>query len=233
LNLSALIQQSFANSLQSQNPSTSGTGSGLSPINFNQNNVPTNAQAIASFGQVSTAVPLGYRPLLDTIAYAEGLAGSGNYNGYDTLVTFKRIPVWSPTTTSGHPNQLIFVSSKVGNSTAAGRYQFLYKSWLGVNNNTNATFTPENQDKAATTALQDNGFTARDSTNAYTVAKQQITSNTIDVNKNPAFLKFLDKSYKIWASLPSSGGAAGYANQGGKYNPSSIYAVYIEAVKKY
>jgi muramidase (phage lysozyme) len=233
LNLSALIQQSFANSLQSQNPSTSGTGSGLSPINFNQNNVPTNAQAIASFGQVSTAVPLGYRPLLDTIAYAEGLAGSGNYNGYDTLVTFKRIPVWSPTTTSGHPNQLIFVSSKVGNSTAAGRYQFLYKSWLGVNNNTNATFTPENQDKAATTALQDNGFTARDSTNAYTVAKQQITSNTIDVNKNPAFLKFLDKSYKIWASLPSSGGAAGYANQGGKYNPSSIYAIYIEAIKKY
>jgi muramidase (phage lysozyme) len=232
-NLNALIQQSFTNSLQSQNPSTSGTGSGLSPINFNQNNVPTNAQAIASFGQVSTAVPLGYRPLLDTIAYAEGLAGSGNYNGYDTLVTFKRIPVWSPTTTSGHPNQLIFVSSKVGNSTAAGRYQFLYKSWLGVNNNTNATFTPENQDKAATTALQGNGFTARDSTNAYTVAKQQIASNTIDVNKNPAFLKFLDKSYKIWASLPSSGGAAGYANQGGKYNPSSIYAVYIEAIKKY
>jgi muramidase (phage lysozyme) len=233
LNLSALIQQSFANSLQSQNPSTSGTGSGLSPINFNQNNVPTNAQAIASFGQVSTAVPLGYRPLLDTIAYAEGLAGSGNYNGYDTLVTFKRIPLWTPTTTSGHPNQLIFVSSAIGGSTAAGRYQFLYTSWLGVNGKSNATFTPENQDKAATTALQGNGFTTKDSTDAYTVAKQQITSNTIDVNKNPAFLKFLDKSFKIWASLPSSGGAAGYANQGGKYNPSSIYAVYIEAIKKY
>ena len=233
LKLGALIQQSFANSLQSQNPSAGGTGSGLSPINFNQNNVPTNAQAIASFGQVSTAVPLGYRPLLDTIAYAEGLAGSGNYNGYDTLVTFKRIPVWSPTTTSGHPNQLIFVSSKVGSSTAAGRYQFLYTSWLGVNGKTNAAFTPENQDKAATTALKGNGFTAKDSADAYQVAKQQVATNAIDVSKNPAFLKFLDKSYKIWASLPSSGGVAGYSNQGGKYNPSSIYAVYIEAIKKY
>lgn len=233
LNLGALIQQSFQNSLLSQNPSTTFTGSGRSPINFNQNNVPTNTQAIASFGQVSTVVPLGYRPLLDTIAYAEGLAGSGNYNGYDTLVTFKRIPVWSPTTTLGHPNQLIFVSSKIGGSTAAGRYQFLYTSWLGVNSNSNATFTPENQDKAATTALKNKGFTAADSTDAYTVAKQQIASNAIDVSKNPSFLKFLDKSFKIWASLPSSGGLAGYSNQGGKYNPSSIYAVYIEAIKKY
>jgi muramidase (phage lysozyme) len=233
LNLGALIQQSFQNSFLQQNPSTTFTGSGRSPINFNQNNVPTNAQAIASFGQVSTAVPLGYRPLLDTIAYAEGLAGAGTYNGYDTLVTFIKIPAWSPITTLGHPNQLIFVSSKIGGSTAAGRYQFLYTSWLGVNSKTNATFTPENQDKAATTALQGNGFTAKDSTDAYTVAKQQITNNTVDVSKNPAFLKFLDKSFKIWASLPSSGGLAGYANQGGKYNPASIYAVYIEAIKKY
>ena len=209
------------------------TGSGVSPFNLNQNNVPTNAQAIASFGKVSTAVPLGYRPLLDTIAYAEGLAGSGNYNGYDTLVTFKRIPVWSPTTTLGHPNQLIFVSSKIGGSTAAGRYQFLYTSWLEVNGKSNAIFTPENQDKAATTALKNNGFTAKDSTDAYQVAKQQVATNTVDVNKNPSFLKFLDKSFKIWASLPSSGGVAGYSNQGGKYNPSSIYAVYIEAIKKY
>jgi muramidase (phage lysozyme) len=235
LNLSALIETSFKNSLQSQLPPTTTTfgGSGFSPINFGKNNVPTNAQGIASFGQVSTAVPLGFRPLLDTIAYAEGLAGAGTYNGYDTLVTFVKIPAWSPTTTLGHPNQSIFVSTAIGSSTAGGRYQFLYKSWLGVNSNANVAFTPENQDKAATTALQGNGFTAKDSTDAYTVAKQQITSNAIDVSKNPAFLKFLDKSFKIWASLPSSGGLAGYANQGGKYNPASIYAVYIEAIKKY
>jgi muramidase (phage lysozyme) len=234
LNLSTLIEESFKNSLQSQlPPTTTFGGSGISPINFGKNNVPTNAQGIASFGQVSTAVPLGFRPLLDTIAYAEGLAGAGTYNGYDTLVTFVKIPAWSPTTTLGHPNQSIFVSAAIGTSDAGGRYQFLYTSWLGVNNNVNVAFTPENQDKAAAKNIQDQGFTYKDGTDAYTVAKQQIANNAIDVSKNPAFLKFLDKNYKQWASLPSSSGLAGYANQGGKYSPASIYAVYIEAVKKY
>jgi len=201
--------------------------------NLNANLVPTKANALKSFGQVSTAVPLGYRPILDTIAYAEGLAGVGNYNGYDTLVTFQKIPVWSPTTTLGHPNISIFVSAAIGTSDAGGRYQFLYTSWLGNNNNVNVAFTPENQDKAATKALQGRGFTAKDSTDAYTVAKQQITSNTVDVNTNPAFLKFLDKSYKEWASLPNSKGQYAYSNQGGTYTAASIYAVYIEAIKKY
>jgi muramidase (phage lysozyme) len=236
LDLATLIEESFKNSLQSQLPPTTTTfgGSGTSPINFGKNNVPTNAQAIASFGQVSTAVPLGFRPLLDTIAYAEGLAGTGTYNGYDTLVTFVKIPAWFPTTTLGHPNQSIFVSTAIGTSDAAGRYQFLYNSWLGINNKVNVAFTPENQDKAAAeTIVKKRGFTYKEGTDAYTVAKQQITNNTIDVSTNPAFLKFLDKNFQEWASLPNSGGLAAYPNQGGKYSPASIYAVYIEAVKKY
>ena len=239
LKLATLIEESFKNSLQSQLPPTTTTvgGSGGSPINFGKNNVPTNAQGIASFGQVSTTIPLSYRPLLDTIAYAEGLAGAGTYNGYDTLVTFVKIPAWSPTTTLGHPNQSIFVSAKIGKtgtSTAAGRYQFMYNSWLGQNSGINVAFTPENQDKAALRAIQTTrSFTAKESEDAYNIAKQQITNNAIDVSKNPAFLKFLDKNFQEWASLPNSGGLAAYPNQGGKYTPASIYAVYIEAIKKY
>jgi hypothetical protein len=54
-----------------------------------------------------------------------------------------------------------------------------------------------------------------------------------DLTSNPSFLKFLNSSFKIWASLPNSNNDAGYANQRGKISAIEIYNIYIEAVKKY
>jgi muramidase (phage lysozyme) len=201
-------------------------------FNPNINTIPTRTNALKSFGNVSF-VSKGFQPLLDTIAYAEGLAGVGSYNGYDTIVGFQKIPLWIPTTTLGHPNIFVYINSIGKPSSAAGRYQFLYSTWLEINGNSNAAFTPTNQDKAAGQLLQNGGFTLKEGTDAYLVAKQQIANNTIDVNQNPAFLKFLDAAYTIWASLPNSKGAYAYSNQGGTYTVTSIYSVYIEAIKKY
>jgi muramidase (phage lysozyme) len=125
------------------------------------------------------------------------------------------------------------VSQKIGYSDAAGRYQYLYSTWLDRNNNKNILFTKENQDKTAAATLTVKGITDQVSLAAYNIAKQQIADNKINVSANPSFMKFLDATYKVWASLPSSRGAQGYPEQGGKYTAQEIYDVYIEAVKKY
>jgi muramidase (phage lysozyme) len=208
------------------NPSTA-TNEGANRAAF-----VTRSTAVNSFGQVSTNVALGQRPLLDTIAYAEGTAGVGN-NGYDILVTFVVLENWTPNYTLGHPDRSMFVSQAIGYSDAAGRYQYLYSTWLDRNNKTNVPFTKENQDKTAAATLTVKGITDQVSLAAYNIAKQQIADNKINVSANPSFMKFLDATYKVWASLPSSRGAQGYPDQGGKYTAQEIYDVYIEAVKKY
>jgi len=48
-------------------------------------------------------------------------------------------------TTKPHPNTI----GPGGTSTAAGRYQFTYGTWLDMNNGVNVPMTPENQDRAA------------------------------------------------------------------------------------
>jgi muramidase (phage lysozyme) len=187
------------------------------------------AAKIASFGDVSSTIPLSARPLLDTIAYAEGTAGVSQ-NGYDVLVGFGQIPAWTPNYTSGHPNVAVYIDSINDYSTAAGRYQFLSSTWDGLKL---GNFNQVNQDKGGWQLIKNTGFTSQDATDAYLEAKSQIQSNIIDVTANPKFLLFLDKTYKIWASLPNGSGQSGYTNQGGKYSPDSIYRVYIEAIKKY
>ena len=208
------------------NPSTA-TNEGANRAAF-----VTRSTAVNSFGQVSTNVALGQRPLLDTIAYAEGTAGVGN-NGYDILVTFAVLENWTPNYTLGHPDRAIWVNTIKKYSTAAGRYQYLTTTWLDRNNNKNVLFTKENQDKTAAATLTVKGITDQVSLAAYNTAKQQIADNKINVSANPSFMKFLDASYRVWASLPSSRGAQGFPSQGGAYTAQEIYDVYIEAVKKY
>jgi muramidase (phage lysozyme) len=186
------------------------------------------ADRIASFGDVSKAIPLAARPLLDTIAYAEGTAGVSQ-NGYDVLVGFGQISEWTENYDKGHPDKLIQLNSKL-KSTAAGRYQFLTKTWKGLNL---TNFNKSNQDAGGWQLIKNTGFTAQNATAIYTTAKSQIQSGQIDFSTNSEFLLFLDKTYLIWASLPSSKNVAGYDNQGGKYSPADIYNIYIEAVNKY
>lgn len=81
------------------------------------------------------------RALLDVIAFAEGAE-------YNTMVRGKgSVPI---TDFSKHPNILVEVTPKLS-STAAGRYQFLYRTWsdLGMKD-----FTPHSQDVAAVKLLQ-------------------------------------------------------------------------------
>ena len=189
---------------------------------------PTVANKIASFGTV-TYIPLGARPLLDLIAYTEGTAGVSQ-NGYDILVGFGQINGWTPNYTGNHPNIPVYISSINNYSTAAGRYQFLTTTWNGLGL---GAFNQENQDRGGWQLITNTGFTARDATDIFTIAKSQIQSNAISITANPKFLTFLDKTYKIWASLPNSGGGAGYSNQGGAFTPADAYSIFVEAVKKY
>lgn len=211
------------------NPGSIGISvNGVPIVNIPNRFVPATTR-IASFGEVSKQIPISARPLLDTIAYAEGTAGKGQ-NGYDVLVGFGQIPAWTPDYISGHPNVAVYIESINKPSTAAGRYQFLNKTWNGLGLK---EFNKENQDKGGWQLIKNNNFTAEDATQAFLIAEQQIASNSITVTSNPYFLDFLNKTYRIWASLPNGLGQFGYKGQGGKYTPEDIYKVYVEAVKKY
>jgi lysozyme len=83
------------------------------------------------------------RAALDTIAWAEG----GTYN-----------KLYGGGTFSGdqHPNRLITAGGY--SSTAAGRYQFLYRTWIGIKNRLGlADFSPANQDIAALDLIAQRG----------------------------------------------------------------------------
>ncbi len=180
-------------------------------------------------------MPIEARPFLDMIAFAEGTAGAGQ-NGYDITVGFGRISGWNETYSGDHPKTPIFIPG-IGNTNAAGRYQFLDSIanpvWKTYGKDYKYTFNKKGQDLAGYNLLtikrKGNPFLKE----AYDIAKQQIINNNININNNKAFLNLLDIMSYEWASLPDSNGRARYSNQGGKYTPTSIYKVFIEAVKKY
>ena len=195
-----------------------------------------NKEKLASFGKVSTTVPVHGRAILDLLAYTEGTAGSSN-NGYDVMFTFKIVDNWSPDTTQGHPN--IPIKSGGLTSTAAGRYQFLYDTWTGLNGKANKSFTKENQDLAGWSLVKQKvsgGETIIKA--AYTVAINGVK----DVYQNPSFLRMLGKKvsegqtgYGLglsygWASVPDQDGNFIYSGQGGGYTPQDVYDIYLKAV---
>ena len=84
------------------------------------------------------------RAALDTIAWAEGgksyntLYGGGTFTGIQ------------------HPNRAITAGAYT--STAAGRYQFLYGTWLGIKTKLGlADFSPRNQDIATLKLIDERG----------------------------------------------------------------------------
>lgn len=84
------------------------------------------------------AVPKTHRALLDTIAYAEGTRGRGS-DGYNVTYAYRYFD-----SCSKHPNMKVCAGAYC--STAAGRYQFLSKTWNGLGL---GSFGPANQDKGA------------------------------------------------------------------------------------
>lgn len=94
---------------------------------------------------------------LDMIAWSEGTSTSKHTkdDGYDILVTGSPASAYPRSITDyskGHPNILVTVSKKSGlKSTAFGRYQFLYSTWMeGVRKyGFRGRITPEAQDLMA------------------------------------------------------------------------------------
>jgi muramidase (phage lysozyme) len=94
------------------------------------------------------AVPKPHRALLDTIAYAEGTSGRGS-DGYNVTYAYRYFA-----SCSRHPNMKVCAGGYC--STAAGRYQFLTKTWNGLGI---GAFGPANQDKGAMKLVARRGVT--------------------------------------------------------------------------
>jgi muramidase (phage lysozyme) len=102
---------------------------------------PTSGSTCAP-SRASGAVGRYQKALHDSIAFAEGTRGRSK-DGYDVMFSFKLM-----SSCNRHPNQC----HKFGRtcSTAAGRYQFLTRTWNGVARARGfSTFEPENQERGA------------------------------------------------------------------------------------
>lgn len=119
--------------------------------------------------------------LLDTIAHAEGTTKYGEDDGYNVLVGGGLFADYSK-----HPRQLVWLPRYNIHSTAAGRYQFLWRTWNVLQQRMSLPdFGPESQDKAAIALIRD----AR----AYNDASR---------GRIPEAIR---KIAKIWASMPGAG----------------------------
>lgn len=116
------------------------------------------------------------RAFLDMIAFAEGTAGP---DGYRTMFGGQLFESYAD-----HPR--IRVPFRLTYSTAAGRYQFLARTWDTLKRRLNLPdFGPESQDAAAIELIRERGALADVQAGRVAVA--------------------VDKVRKIWASLPGAG----------------------------
>ena len=117
------------------------------------------------------------KAFLDTIAYSEGTIHIGD-NGYNVFLGGSTFDDYSQ-----HPNQKHTAGKYTG--TAAGRYQFVYKTWQDLADTLGLTdFTPDSQDLAAVELLRRAG------------ALDDIGAGNFDAA--------IQKSSGTWASLPYS-----------------------------
>jgi muramidase (phage lysozyme) len=118
------------------------------------------------------------KAFLDMLAISEGTYGKGD-NGYNVLVGGTLFSGYSD-----HPNILVDLGHGL-KSTAAGRYQLLYRWWEPYKKLLNLPdFSPESQDK---------------------VALQQIKErNAIDDINSGNIKSAIQKCSNIWASLPGN-----------------------------
>ena len=118
---------------------------------------------------------------LDMIAHAEGVERFSDHHGYDVMVGGERF-----TSYSDHPRKMVWLPKYRIKSTAAGRYQFLWKTWNSLRLKLKLPdFGPASQDRAAIELLRETGALAD-------IKKGWISSA-------------IRKSRKTWASLPDAG----------------------------
>lgn len=141
------------------------------------------------------------RAALDTIAYAEGTANAGA-NGYRMMFGGGLVD-----SLADHPRVFHTFTDKAGRTlrtSAAGRYQFLSRTWDGLVKKLNLPdFGPQSQDRAALELIRERGALA-------------------DVRAG-RFEAFIAKCAPVWASLPG----AGYAQPERKL--SQLVAAFTQA----
>lgn len=119
----------------------------------------------------------------DMLAWSEGTSTiPGSDDGYNVIVGGGLF-----TDYSRHPNQLVRLPRYGISSTAAGRYQFLNRTWLAIvrNYGFKGRFTPEAQDLACIKLLKECG------------ALPHIVAGRIP--------EAIAAAAPIWASLPGAG----------------------------
>lgn len=193
------------------------------------------------------------KALLDVISYAEGTLGWGEHNGYDCIVTFKPIPAWNENYSEGHGLMSWF--KKAADSTAAGRYQFISNSWLGISTTKNGTknipvveyyikgetkplkghncqFTAENQDLSANRKVNQR-------LERYGIKTDDITSSNWESYVDILALEWASFPYYNTTSKPKAKnkswtpGQGYYPGQGGKYDKDELWLVYTLALEAY
>lgn len=124
------------------------------------------------------------KAFLDTIAFAEGTPRYGDKDGYNVMFGGETFSDYSD-----HPRKRI--SKKMGNvvitSTAAGRYQFLSRTWDAIvaTYGFKGRFIPEAQDLAAIKLIKE----------------RKAYDDIIDGR----FAQAVAKCSNIWASFPGAG----------------------------
>jgi len=162
------------------------------------------------------------KAMLDVLAYAEGTRGNGDYrrivNGtvigpansgadYDRLQVGRRNAL-ATGDLQQHPNLMVQVAPGL-RSSAAGRYQFLYSTWQGLNM---PNFSPHSQDLAAIKLMQRRGM--------------------IEPLLNGDFTTAIRRGAPEWASLPTASGGSYYGGQGAK-SLTSLTNVFSTSLQRY
>lgn len=133
---------------------------------------------------VITSVHQNLRAFLDMIAYSEGTDNKGSptkNHGYDVIVGHTLF-----TNYSTHPNVLVPLPKLGISSTAAGRYQLLYRYWLAYAKLLKLPdFSPLSQDKIAIQQIRERG--------------------AIPLIEDGDLHGAIAKCANIWASFPGAG----------------------------
>lgn len=120
------------------------------------------------------------KAFLDTIAYSEGTSIRGDNDGYDIIVGGNCF-----TDFKDHPRRMVRIREGLV-SSAAGRYQFLARTWDALKKQLNLPdFSPASQDLACVQLLRECG------------ALPHIQRGEFD--------KAVVAARSLWASLPGAG----------------------------
>lgn len=137
---------------------------------------------------ISRAGGIGRLAFLDTIALCEfgsQMLAEDPADGYDLIVGSLPGKLKQFTDYRDHPQEVVFLPKYDVYSSAAGRYQFLAKTWDGLVRAYGYTsFEPENQDLGAIALIREKG------------ALELIDTGRVE--------QALQRCHGIWASLPGA-----------------------------